>query len=105
MAFGFPAYHTESYSAGGSLTESRVAVKKALDSLSWPIREETTMSILASTSVNVRSWSEKVLISFLPDGTFSVTSKCCLPTQCLDWGKNKANVRRFMAVVSHSTTP
>ena len=97
MAFGFPAYHTESYSAGGSLTELHAAAKKALDSLFWSIREETTERIIASTSISFRSWGEKVIINCLPDNTISVTSTCALRTQCLDWGKNEANVRKFMA--------
>ena len=97
MAFGFPAHYTESYSADGSLTDLRAAVKKALDSLSWFMEEETTERILTSTRVNIRSWGEKVFINFLSDNYISVTSKCALPTQCFDWGKNKANVRKFMA--------
>jgi hypothetical protein len=49
--------------------------------------------------MNIRSWGEKLLISFLPDNSVSVISKCALPTQCLDWGKNKANVGLFMAEI------
>ena len=67
--------------------------------MSWSIREEASGQIIASTSVNLRSWGEKVLISFLPDNSISVTSKCSLSTQCLDWGKNKANVEKFMAEI------
>lgn len=100
MAFGFPAYHTERYSAGtGKSADLRVAVRATLNALSWSIREEASDRVVASTSVNIRSWGEKVLISFLPDNSISVTSKCALPTQCLDWGKNKANVGRFMAEI------
>ena len=97
MAFGFPAYHTESFSPVDSQADLHAAVKKALGSLSWSVREETTEQILASSSMNLRSWGEKVLIRFLPDHSISVTSQCALPTQCFDWGKNKANVRRFLS--------
>jgi hypothetical protein len=100
MAFGFPAYHTDQYSAGtGKSADLRVAVRETLNALSWSLREEASDQIIASTSVNMRSWKEKVLISFFPDNSISVTSKCALPTQCLDWGKNKANVSRFMAEI------
>jgi len=98
MAFGFPAYHTERYSTDTSKSaDLRVAVRETLTALSWSVREESHDRIIASTSMNIRSWGEKLLISFLPDKSVSVTSKCALPTQCLDWGKNKANVGRFMA--------
>lgn len=96
MVFGFPAYYSDGYSAGGTLTALRTAVRNALDSLSWSIREETTERLLTSTSMNLRSWGEKILICFLDDNTITVTSKCAFPTQCFDWGKNKANVQKFI---------
>ena len=100
MVFGFPAYHTERYCAGtGKSADLRVAVRETVNALSWSIREEASDRITASTSVNIRSWGEKILISFLPDNSISVTSKCALPTQCLDWGKNKANVVKFMTEI------
>jgi hypothetical protein len=97
MAFGFPAYHTERYSASADKSpDLRVTVRATLTALSWSIREEASDQIVASTGVNIRSWGEKILINFLPDKSISVTSKCALPTQCLDWGKNKANIQKFM---------
>ena len=42
----------------------------------------------------------RVFIKFLPDNSVSVTSKCALPTQCFDWGKNKANVIKFLVEFS-----
>jgi len=100
MAFGFPAYHTERYSPGTTNSaDLRIAVRETLTALSWSVREESHDQLIASTSMNIRSWGEKVLISFLPDKSISVTSKCSLPTQCFDWGKNKANLERFMTEI------
>jgi hypothetical protein len=97
MAFGFPAYYTERYSAAADKSaDLSVAVRAALNALSWSIREEASDQIVASTGVNIRSWGEKMFVRFLPDRSISVTSKCALPTQCIDWGKNKANVRKFL---------
>ena len=99
MAFGFPAYHTEHYSAGAGIsTDLRGAVKSALTEISWSIREESSGQIIALTSISLLSWGEKVLINFLPDNSISVTSKCHL-WQCVDWGKNQSNVQRFMAKI------
>lgn len=97
MAFAFPAYHTESISADVSHAEMLATVKNALGALSWSINEETTERIIASSSINLLSWGEKIIINILPDKKISVTSKCIFPLQCLDWGKNKANVRKFIS--------
>ena len=100
MAFGFPAYHTECYSADNATPDLRKAARETLAVLSWSVCEETDDRIVASTTMSIRSWGEKVLINFLPGNSICVTSKCALPTQCLDWGKNKANVVEFMAEFS-----
>lgn len=97
MTFGFPAYHTEQCAIGATVPDWHSVVKETFGALSWSVREETRDEIVGSTSLNLRSWGEKVLVKSLPDNTISVTSKCALPTQCMDWGKNKKNVRRFIA--------
>ena len=97
MTFGFPAYHTETYAPSGDGADIRASVKSTLQAVSWSIRNEFPDRIEASISFNFRSWGENVVVTFLPNGTVSVTSSCVLPTQCFDWGKNKANVETFMA--------
>ena len=47
--------------------------------------------------MSLLSWGEKVIITFLSDDSIAVTSKCAFPGQCLDWGKNKANIKKFIA--------
>lgn len=96
MSLGFPAYHTERYAARDTTFDLRNAVKETLNALSWPLTESTSDAFIASTNMNARSCGEKVVISFLLENSVSVTSKCAMPTQCLDWGKNKANVDKFM---------
>ena len=97
MTFGFPAFHTEDYSPDEGRADMRAAVITTIQAISWSIREESPNMIFASSSVSLRSWGEKVTVSFLPDNSISVTSKCSLPTQCFDWGKNKINVQKFLA--------
>lgn len=97
MSFGFPANFTQRYSRSGTTAEGlRCAARDALETLGWHVREEHADRIVASTSLNVRSWGERVLLSFPSDDSISVTSKCSLPTQCFDWGKNKSNVEWFV---------
>ena len=54
-------------------------------------------SIVASSSLSLLFWGERVIITFLSDDSIAVTSKCALPVQCFDWGKNKANIKKFIA--------
>ena len=100
MAFGFPAFHTEHYVARFANPDLRRAARETLAALSWSLREETYDSIVGSTSINLLSWGEKVFITFLPGNAISVTSKCAMPTQCIDWGKNRSNVVKFLTEFS-----
>ena len=97
MAFGFPAYHTENYTLNDGPSNLRASVKSALNAVSWSIRKESPDTIVASTSLSLLSWGERVIITFLSDESITVTSKCTWPIQCFDWGKNKANIKKFIA--------
>lgn len=100
MAFGFPAYHTERYSSKAATAEElQHMVKDALRTLSWPVKSECGNRIQASSSIGFKSWGEAIDIELLPDKAIVVTSKCILPTQCIDWGKNKVNVSRFLSEI------
>ena len=99
MAFGFPAYHTQRFSLGSTAADLHNAVRRALESLSWSIREDTSAGVVASIGVNLWSFGERVLIAFLPQNCISITSRCAASTQCFDWGKNKANVSKFITEV------
>jgi hypothetical protein len=91
MAFGFPAHHMEQL----GVIPPQQTIKDVLASLRWKVRSEAPAKITASTSVNLWSWGERVVIEFFNDGIL-VTSSCALPTQCIDWGKNKRNVKKFI---------
>ncbi|MFK7802455.1 MAG: hypothetical protein AB8G95_12540 [Anaerolineae bacterium] len=98
MTFGFPAFHTEKHPVSPNRSQHiHEDIKRTLSSLSWGITEKSANQILASTSVSLWSWGEKIIIDVLSDGSISVTSKCSLPTQCFDWGKNKTNVDQFLS--------
>ncbi|MBI2804777.1 MAG: hypothetical protein HYX68_07315 [Planctomycetes bacterium] len=101
MAFGFPAYHTEEIDDLGHGAELRDSVIQAIQSLGWSIRDKSKRKVTAATSVNFWSWGERVIVEFFPDGGMSVTSSCALPTQCIDWGKNRANVRKLLDEVNN----
>jgi hypothetical protein len=97
MTFGFPAYHTQHFTPPNPNYDVRILVRQTLDVLNWRLREDTHGYVVASTGVNLLSWGERIIVEFHPDNSCSVTSKCSLPTQCFDWGKNASNVRKFMS--------
>jgi hypothetical protein len=97
MAFGFPAYHTEELS-GTPDAPFREAVLNAVRALGWSPQKKSEDAITASTSINIWSWGEKVTVEFHREGA-TVTSRCAMFTQCVDWGRNKSNVRKFLAEI------
>jgi hypothetical protein len=100
MAFGFPAYHTDRYEvAPEASARLGTVVRAALEALPWSVKEDRPDRLVASTGLGMRSWGEKVTIEFISEDSISITSTCALPTQCLDWGKNKANVELLMAEI------
>lgn len=57
-------------------------------------------------SVSFSSWGENVIITLTaqtPQTTaVTIQSKCSLPTQIIDWGKNKSNVDRIFAYINRN---
>jgi len=101
MAFGFPAFHKERFIPENSNCDLRRAVLESLGALGWVLRVHTNDSITASIKVSFLSWGERLSVDFHPDNSCSTTSKCSFPTQCIDWGKNSANVQKLIAQLYH----
>ncbi len=98
MAFGFPAYYTEFCTLDATQDEeSCQTVVRALESLGWSIKKNLGYRISAHVNVNFWSWGERIVVRFFGEGNLCLTSKCLLPTQCFDWGKNQQNVIRLIA--------
>lgn len=98
MSFGFPAYYTARHaSINKQGVNLRSAVLDAVKALGWQVRDEQENEITAFARMSLWSWGELVQFTFPADGSMSVTSKCSWPLQCVDWGKNKANVRKLLA--------
>ena len=57
-------------------------------------------SLRARAGFSFRSWGESISVQVDDAGTVQVTSQCVLPTQFVDYGKNKSNVTRFLAGLS-----
>ena len=56
-----------------------------------------------SRGMSVTSWGEKITVTLLPINEYqtgiTVYSECALPTQIIDWGKNKENVTNILNIL------
>lgn len=95
MAFGFPAYSTDSRKFNASQEQIASAVRAAFERLGWRYQEALAYVFTGEVSVNLSSWGEKVRVEISYDGVVTVRSECAMPWQCIDWGKNGDNVRKF----------
>ena len=97
MAFGFPAYHTETYQPEDQNINLLEKINDGIISLGWKIKNQTPNQIIGSTSVSLFSWGETLEIVKMDNGSCTITSKCSMPTQCFDLGKNKTNVMKLIS--------
>ncbi|MEO0413831.1 MAG: hypothetical protein AAF226_02635 [Verrucomicrobiota bacterium] len=97
MAFGFPAYHTGTFSLSDeAAADWRGVIKAVIHRLGWKVSVESDDTVYGTVSTSMSSWGEQLAIT-CPDGkTLSITSKCAAVTQCVDWGKNKSNVNALL---------
>ena len=99
MAFGFPAYFTDTRSLGLAETELSAVIETAFSNLDWQYISLLNNEFQASVTINFSSWGEKLKVKILPGGKIQAESKCIYPLQCIDWGKNQENVEKFFAEV------
>jgi len=96
MTFGFPAHHKDSIPVDSYGVELERRVITTLEKLSWELIYQKNLTFEASSKVNIWSWGEKISINITKDNMLTITSKCALKTQAIDWGKNKRNVKKFI---------
>jgi hypothetical protein len=74
----------------------------ALKTLKYRILEQDVKNgfITARSRLNIWSWTEKVIVNIDDCGHVRVESKCTLPTQVVDWGKNRRNVEKIFGLIA-----
>ena len=98
MAVGFPPQYTETLAAGKSKVDLSGAVKAAVKTLNWSVKQEAPDQIVARTGFNLLTIvGERVTVKFLPDRSLSITSSSLYFFQWFDYGKNRSNVRKLLA--------
>jgi len=89
------AARNEEFIPFSSRIEAREAIRVALMEQGWEIDHDEPDGIIARTKLSWRSWGEIIKIEFV-DGGAKVSSECSLPTQAIDYGKNKINVQKLV---------
>lgn len=98
MAFGFPASFSDHVELNLSRRAAREAVSHTLGLLDWPFETPDNDTFRAKIKLSPASWGERITISLSEPGMLEIRSVCLYPLQLFDWGKNKQNVTRFLAL-------
>lgn len=68
--------------------------------------EGNSLRIILKHGVTFTSWGEDINILLTPMGNNStqifIRSECAMPTQIIDWGKNKDNVNTIYSVIANN---
>lgn len=100
MVFAFPAYHADKFAAPSPDLNLVKLTQVAVQHLGWVVVRQSRDTIVYSTRKRLVSRCERVTIQFMEaDHSLTIVSRCVLPTQCLDWGKNRKNVETFLQVL------
>jgi hypothetical protein len=89
------AARNEEFIPFSSRIEAREKIRDALMEQGWEIERDDPDGMAARTKPSWRSWGEIIKIE-LDDGGAKVSSECSLPTQSIDYGKNKINVQKLV---------
>jgi len=100
MVFAFPAYHEEERPLPRLEFEALAdRIDDALDELGWLCGEDRGLWS-GTTPMSLWSWGERIEVEVCDDDrTLRVKSSCQLPTQCVDFGRNRRNVLALLALL------
>lgn len=103
MAIGFkPQVRTEFEADGQTNREILLSAQEAASELGWRIGYVTPTEAVFYTSVSFWSWEEKVTVKATEqEGKVRLTSTCT-HMQLMDWGKNKANLKKLISQMQRS---
>ncbi len=94
MSFAFPAFH-EARLPG---MFSAAVVEVAMQRLGWSDVRRDAGVVTGKVGFNLWSFGETVAVTVAPDHVL-LRSACVMPTQCIDWGKNRRNVEALRAAL------
>jgi len=74
---------------------------RSIQRLGWNIRSTNPQGIEASVPTSIWSWGERISVTVQPDGRGLVRSASALPTQFIDWGRNRKNVELLLKTMDN----
>jgi hypothetical protein len=101
MAFGFPtASHSAEVVLEVNRQTAREAINETLAVLDWSFDSPHPDFYKAKIFFSGWTWGEKLTVHFSDSGVIEVQSRCAPIPQLFDWGKNRANVERFIDLLT-----
>lgn len=70
--------------------------KAVFQQMGWQYIADTGDRLEYQSPMNLSSWGENFSVRLLNNEEVEIKSQCRLPTQIVDWGRNKKNVNRFL---------
>lgn len=90
---------TKTFSASRrDLEQVLLNVLRRLD-MRWERDRSAGDSLTVVIPINDCTWGEKIEIRFVGPSTLYIRSRCILPLQLYDWGKNRLNVHRIASAI------
>ena len=94
MAIGIPAKYEEVRYSGKDNDEILEAVMIVIPKLGWQVTEREDYFLTGKTLTGSLSLGERIYIR-IKNQKIGIRSECAIPTQLIDFGKNKMMVRLF----------
>lgn len=94
MTFAFPAFHEEILERDHTSDNIEAAMRRN----GWKGIQKTATGIRCAVSFNLWSFGETIEVT-CEDRRTVLRSNCILPTQCMDWGKNRRNITNLVAAL------
>ena len=92
---GFPAQYQAVYQCSLGPSAAARLVADVFQNLGWKYGITDEGGFKGSVPVSGFSWGERVAVDIDQTGAIRIDSRCSW--QIIDWGKNKANVKKFIA--------
>jgi len=100
MSIGFPAHAAASQRFKLDQKQLIELAGEALTSLGLSYERPFPNRFLARTAFGFWSVGERLVVEVESDGTVTVRSECLMPTQMLDWGRNRRNVNAVFQYIA-----
>lgn len=81
----------------------RERLTNSLDVLPYKVERMDDDKIVLKVGWSIWSWGEIIKIDFSDDKTISISSRCKVPLQMIDYGKNRENVERLVSKILFKT--